>query len=77
MRDCGTQGLESVDYPDFGREVSLRVAQGDAERGILICTSGIGMSIAANKFPGVRAALVTISTARERAGNTMMPIYLF
>ncbi len=59
VRDFGTQGLESVDYPDFSREVSLRVAQGDAERGILICTSGIGMSIAANKFPGVRAALVT------------------
>jgi ribose 5-phosphate isomerase B len=58
VRDFGTQGCESVDYPDFSREVSLRVAQGDAERGILICTSGIGMSIAANKFPGVRAALV-------------------
>jgi ribose 5-phosphate isomerase B len=56
--DCGTHGDESVDYPDFGREVSLRVAQGEAERGILICTSGIGMSIAANKFPRVRAALV-------------------
>ena len=58
VRDCGTQGREAVDYPDFGREVSLRVAQGEAERGILICTSGIGMSIAANKFPKVRAALV-------------------
>jgi ribose 5-phosphate isomerase B len=59
VRDCGTHGDESVDYPDFGREVSLRVAQGEAERGILICSSGIGMSIAANKFPRVRAALVT------------------
>jgi ribose 5-phosphate isomerase B len=58
VRDCGTHGRESVDYPDFSREVSVRVAQGEAERGILICTSGIGMSIAANKFPGVRAALV-------------------
>ena len=58
VRDFGTQGSESVDYPDFSREVALRVAQGAAERGILICTSGIGMSIAANKFPGVRAALV-------------------
>jgi ribose 5-phosphate isomerase B len=47
-----------VDYPDFARAVSLRVAKGEAERGILICTSGIGMSIVANKFPGVRAALV-------------------
>jgi ribose 5-phosphate isomerase B len=69
VRDFGTQGRESVDYPDFGREVSLRVAQGEAERGILICTSGIGMSIAANKFPGVRAALVvdldSARTSRE------------
>jgi len=58
VSDLGTQGRESVDYPNFGREVSLRVAKGEAERGILICTSGIGMSIVANKFPGVRAALV-------------------
>jgi ribose 5-phosphate isomerase B len=58
VRDCGTQGLDSVDYPDYGREVSQRVSSGVAERGVLICTSGIGMSIVANKFPGVRAALV-------------------
>jgi ribose 5-phosphate isomerase B len=58
VQDLGTHGDESVDYPDFGREVSLRVAQGEAERWILICTSGIGMSITANKFPRVRAALV-------------------
>jgi ribose 5-phosphate isomerase B len=58
VRDFGTHGDKSVDYPDFGREVSLRVAQGEAEQGILICTSGIGMSITANKFPGIRAALV-------------------
>jgi ribose 5-phosphate isomerase B len=58
VRDFGTQGKESVDYPDFGREVSSRVASGEADRGILVCTSGIGMSILANKFPGVRAALV-------------------
>ena len=69
VRDCGTRGHDSVDYPDFGREVSLRVAQGEAERGILICTTGIGMSITANKFPGVRAALVAdvdgAKTSRE------------
>jgi ribose 5-phosphate isomerase B len=58
VRDVGTQGRESVDYPDFAREVSLRVCRGEAERGVLICTSGIGMSILANKFPGIRAALV-------------------
>jgi len=56
--DVGTQGGESVDYPDYGREVSTRVSSGTAEVGVLICTSGIGMSIVANKFPGVRAALV-------------------
>ena len=56
--DVGTQGRESVDYPDYAREVSQRVSTGQAERGMLICTSGIGMSIVANKFPGVRAALV-------------------
>ena len=56
--DVGTQGPDSVDYPDFGREVSQRVSMGMAQRGILICTSGIGMSIVANKYPGVRAALV-------------------
>jgi ribose 5-phosphate isomerase B len=59
LKDCGTQGSESVDYPDYGRAVSARVSQGAAERGILICTSGIGMSMVANKFPGVRAALVS------------------
>jgi ribose 5-phosphate isomerase B len=56
--DVGTQGHDSVDYPDYGREVSQRVSDGRADRGVLICTSGIGMSIVANKFPGVRAALV-------------------
>jgi ribose 5-phosphate isomerase B len=56
--DLGTQGRESVDYPDFGSEVSLRVSRGEAQAGVLVCTTGIGMSILANKFPGVRAALV-------------------
>jgi ribose 5-phosphate isomerase B len=58
VSDCGTQGRESVDYPDYGRDVSTRVSHGHAQCGILVCTSGIGMSIVANKFPGVRAALV-------------------
>ena len=58
VRDFGTEGRDSVDYPDFGKEVSRSVSLGQAERGVLICTSGIGMSITANKFPGVRAALV-------------------
>ena len=58
VRDCGSHGTESVDYPDFGSVVARAVASGEADRGVLVCTSGIGMSIIANKFPGVRAALV-------------------
>lgn len=58
FEDLGTSSSESVDYPDFARRVAERVSSGRAARGILICGSGIGMSIAANKFPGVRAAVV-------------------
>lgn len=58
VEDLGTRGSDSVDYPDFGKLVALKVARGEAERGILLCTNGIGMSMVANKFPGVRAALV-------------------
>jgi len=58
VSDCGTHGKESVDYPDYARGVCQRVVSGEAARGVLVCTSGIGMSIVANKFPGVRAALV-------------------
>lgn len=58
VEDVGTQGNDSVDYPDYGSKVAIKVAKGDVEHGILICTSGIGMTILANKFPGVRAALV-------------------
>jgi ribose 5-phosphate isomerase B len=65
--DVGTSGAESVDYPDFGRVVAERVSRGDAERGVLICTNGIGMSIVANKFPGVRAALIGDATAARMA----------
>jgi ribose 5-phosphate isomerase B len=56
--DLGTASTESVDYPDFGAAVGRAVAEGRAERGVAICGSGIGVSIAANKIAGVRAALV-------------------
>lgn len=59
VRDLGTMNADSVDYPDFGERVARAVSRGEAENGILICGTGIGMSIVANKFPGVRAALVT------------------
>lgn len=54
--DLGTNGEQSVDYPDFASAVCRKIASGDSERGILICGTGIGMAIAANKFKGVRAA---------------------
>ncbi len=67
--DKGTHNLDSVDYPDFGAAVARAVASGEVERGVLICGSGIGVSIAANKIPGARAALCwneeTTRLARE------------
>jgi ribose 5-phosphate isomerase B len=56
--DMGTFSEDSVDYPDFGILVAEKVSRRELENGILICGTGIGMSIVANKFPGIRAALV-------------------
>jgi len=64
IEDIGTHSTDSVDYPDFGREVARLVSSGKVTRGILVCGSGVGMSIVANRFPGVRAAL---SLDRETA----------
>lgn len=58
VADFGPATAESVDYPDFAEKVGRAVSGGDCERGVLICGSGIGMSMAANKIHGVRAALV-------------------
>lgn len=57
VHDVGTDNGDSVDYPDFGEKVARKVSTGEAEKGVLVCGTGIGMSIVANKFPGVRAAL--------------------
>jgi len=57
-RDLGTFNNGSVDYPDFAEKVAREVSEGKVEKGILVCGTGIGMSIVANKFPGVRAALI-------------------
>lgn len=57
--DIGTHTDTSVDYPDFGEKVARLVAKGEADSGIVVCGTGIGISIAANKIPGIRAALVT------------------
>lgn len=56
--DYGTNGPVSVDYPDYGAQVAAAVAAAKVDAGVLICGTGIGMSIIANKYPGVRAALV-------------------
>lgn len=56
-RDFGTHSTDSVDYPDISRAVAQAVAAGECERGIIICGTGIGVSIAANKVRGIRAAL--------------------
>ena len=61
--DCGTDSAESTDYPDFAKKVATAVASGEQSLGILVCRSGIGMSIAANKVPGARAALISDAEA--------------
>ena len=55
--DFGTHSPESVDYPDYALQVGEAVASGKAERGVLVCGTGIGMAMTANKVPGIRAAL--------------------
>jgi ribose 5-phosphate isomerase B len=55
VTDVGTDGEDSVDYPDFAAAVATAVADGDADAGVLVCGTGLGMAIAANKVPGVRA----------------------
>jgi ribose 5-phosphate isomerase B len=56
-KDMGCNSKESVDYPEYGKAVARAVASGECEKGIVICTTGIGISISANKVPGVRCAL--------------------
>ena len=58
-KDFGTYTPESCDYPVYGKAVAHAVASGECERGIIICGTGIGISITANKIPGIRAALCT------------------
>jgi len=59
VQDMGTHSTESTDYPDYAAQVGRRVADGLVDRGVLVCSSGVGMSIAANKIRGVRAALAS------------------
>jgi ribose 5-phosphate isomerase B len=85
--DCGTDSAESVDYPDFAERLVKAISTGRAARGVLMCGSGIGMSIAANRHAGIRAALVhdeeTARLAREHndanvlvMGGRLIPVDL-
>ncbi len=65
VQDCGTYSKESCDYPIFGEAAARAVASGDCERGIVICTTGIGISIAANKVKGIRCAHVSEPLSAE------------
>jgi len=70
-KDFGCYSIESVDYPDIAQKVGEAVASGNSDQGILICSTGIGMSIAANKIKGIRAALCcdVFSARRARQHN--------
>ena len=74
-RDYGCDSTDSVDYPIYARKVAHAIVKGECERGILICGTGIGISIAANKVPGIRAALCTIVSVHRQPENTTMPTY--
>lgn len=76
--DVGTMSEDSVDYPDFAAGAARRVAGGQDDLGIVVCGTGIGMAIAANKVPGIRAALVcdpaTARLAREHNNANMLAL---
>jgi ribose 5-phosphate isomerase B len=78
VRDLGTESTDSVDYPDYARAVAELVASGEVDQGVLVCGSGIGMAIAANKVPGVRAAVAwneeTARLARQHNDANVLAI---
>ncbi len=78
VKDFGTYSLASCDYPDFGAAAARAVASGECEKGIVLCTTGIGISISANKVKGIRCALLSdIMSARltrEHNDTNMMAI---
>jgi ribose 5-phosphate isomerase B len=78
VEDFGTHSDASVDYSDYGLPATISVAEGRNERGILICGTGIGMSIAANKVPGIRCALVhSVALAQTTAGHNRPQVLAF
>ena len=76
VKDFGTYTLDSCDYPDFAEPAAKAVVSGECERGIVLCTTGIGMSIAANKVKGIRCALLSdlmsARLTREHNDTNMM-----
>ena len=76
VQDFGTYTLDSCDYPDFAEKAAKAVASGECEKGIVLCTTGIGISIAANKVPGIRCALLhetwSAKMTREHNDTNMM-----
>src|SRR5215204_2103660 len=76
--DLGTRSEASVDYPDYARSVAEQVAQGNVDQGVLVCGSGTGMAITANKVPGVRAAVAwseeTARLARQHNDANVLAI---
>jgi ribose 5-phosphate isomerase B len=76
VHDFGTTGTEPVDYPDYAHRVAAAVAEGTVQLGVLVCATGIGMSIAANGYPAVRCAVahdVTSAGLSRAANNTNVP----
>lgn len=78
VEDFGTYTLDSCDYPDFAAQAAKAVARGDCDRGIVLCTTGIGVSIAANKVNGIRCALLSdvmsARMTREHNDTNMMAL---
>ena len=78
VKDCGTYTADSCDYPDYAAVAAKAVASGECEKGIVLCTTGIGVSIAANKVKGIRCALLSdvmsARLTREHNDTNMMAI---
>jgi ribose 5-phosphate isomerase B len=78
VKDFGTNSLDSCDYPDFAAPAARAVADGTCEKGIVICTTGIGVSIVANKIPGIRCALcsdsLSASLTRRHNDSNMLAL---
>ena len=78
VQDFGTYTLDSCDYPDYAEKAARAVASGECEKGIVLCTTGIGISIAANKVPGIRCALLhetwSAKMTREHNDTNMMAL---